>query len=165
MKKCDICKINPATIHLTQVINNKVQKLDLCEECAKNMGLFSSFFVTPTESFLSPFLKGLGDIFENVPVKKCSNCGLTWKEFQNSGKLGCFNCYNEFKNELFPLIKRLQGSTTHKGKSVVKKESKKEDLSFEIKKLEMELKKAVEKEEYEKAAVIRDKIKKLKSKK
>ncbi|RLD15588.1 MAG: excinuclease ABC subunit B [Caldiserica bacterium] len=160
MKLCDICKKKPATVQFTQIINNEVKKLNLCEECAEKMGLFSDFFTTAGGTLLSPFLKGLSEFFEEEI--RCKGCGLSLSEFQETGKFGCSACYETFKTQIKGLLKRLHGSLTHKGKTP---KIPKESIEDRIKKLEEELKEAVRKEEYERAAVLRDKIRELKKKK
>ncbi|HLD30036.1 MAG TPA: UvrB/UvrC motif-containing protein, partial [bacterium] len=92
--------------------------------------------------------------------KQCSSCGRSWKKFEESGKLGCAACYETFRKELKTLIRRLHGAAQHKGKEPV---TSARELNGEgkMRKLEQELKEAVEKEQYERAAVIRDQIRDL----
>jgi len=92
----------------------------------------------------------------------CPKCGMSFEEFQSSGKLGCANCYELFQNRLDPLLKRLHGSTRHHGKvpGTIEKERNK---SMEIERLREQLDEAIKNEEYEKAAQIRDEIRLLES--
>jgi protein arginine kinase activator len=85
---------------------------------------------------------------------------MSLEEFQKTGRLGCSTCYDTFGEVLKPLIKRLHGSLQHTGKVPVRF-SKTVSITREIAKLKDLLNKAIEKEEYEKAAEIRDKIKDL----
>jgi len=167
---CDECKKNEATIHFTRIVDNKVTKCNLCQECAKEKGLFfpsldEALFEGPHLA-LASLLAGLSDIgapyaLEKPKVaRKCPNCKATYDDFRESGRMGCSECYRTFRKELLPLLRRLHGSVQHTGKVPLKKVGvgKKGKEMIELRR---ELQKAVEKEEYEKAAVIRDKIKEL----
>lgn len=171
---CDECKKNEATIHFTRIVDNKVTESHLCQECAKEKGLFfpsldEALFEGPHLA-LASLLAGLSDIgapyaLEKPKVaRKCPNCKATYDDFRESGRMGCSECYRTFRKELLPLLRRLHGSVQHTGKVPLKKigVGKK---GKEIIELRRELQKAVEKEEYEKAAVIRDKIKELEKEK
>jgi len=92
----------------------------------------------------------------------CQKCGMSYDEFQKVGKLGCSGCYETFGNRLKPILKRLHGSVEHSGKVPVKI-SKTLRTSKEIEELKGLLSKAVQNEEYEKAAEIRDRIKAIES--
>jgi len=171
---CDECKKNEAMIHFTQILNNKVTKFHLCQQCAKEKGIVfpsldEALFEGPHFA-LASLLAGLSDIGAPYAlekpklVRKCPNCKATYDDFRDSGRLGCSECYIAFKNELLPLLKRLHGSVQHIGKVPLQKAGVGEKAK-EIMALRRELQKAIEKEEYEKAAVIRDKIKDLEKKK
>src|SRR3990167_6740365 len=96
---CDICHKNEATVHLTEIINDQMTKLHLCEECAKEKG------AEMEEHFgLSDLLAGLSDVGpvpepEVVEAAKCPNCGFTYKNFSKMGRLGCGDCYEVFKKQ------------------------------------------------------------------
>jgi len=171
---CDECKKNEATIHFTQILNNKVTKFNLCPECAREKGIilpsFDEALFEGPHFALASLLAGLSDIgapyaLEKPKVaKKCPNCKSTYDDFRSSGRLGCSECYATFRNELLPLLRRLHGSVQHTGRVSLPK-AKVGERTREIMELRKELQKAVEKEEYERAAVIRDKIKELEKKK
>lgn len=159
---CDICKKNNATVHLTEIVDDQMTELHLCEECAKQKS------VQMEQQFgLSDLLAGLAE-FEKAPKKteelslKCPNCSLTYAEFKKIGRLGCGECYSAFRKYLGPLLKRIHGSSQHVGKSPLKiasvKASKKKS---DIVSLRESLQKAVESEAFEEAAKIRDKIREL----
>jgi len=171
---CDECKKNEATIHFTQILNNKVTKSHLCQECAKEKGIVfpsldEAFFEGPHFA-LASLLAGLSDIGTPYAlekpkvVRKCPNCKATYDDFRNSGRLGCSECYKTFKNELLPLLRKLHGSVRHTGMVPLQKVGVGEKAK-KIVELQRELQTAIEKEEYERAAVIRDKIKELEKKK
>ena len=162
---CDICSKNPATVHLTEIVDDQMSELHLCEECArkKSSQMESQFG-------LSDLLAGLADFEKPSEEKemvslKCPNCGLTYKDFKKVGRFGCGECYTTFKKFLTPLLKRIHGSGMHCGKCPVrvttgKFSKKKVDIQY----LRCQLQKAIEMEVYEEAAKIRDQIKELQEK-
>ena len=164
--KCDVCKIKEATVHLTEIINKKVTKLHLCEECAKEKSLEME------EHFgLADLLSGLADLApmqptkENIPeIKiKCPKCAFSFQDFRKMGRLGCPKCYDTFSKQLDPLLRKIHGSDSHTGKVLLKKTTVKNKDAV-VKELKESLIKAIEKEEFEQAARLRDQIKALESK-
>jgi len=160
---CDVCKEKEATVHLTEIIDGKVIKFNLCEECAKKKGSEME------EHFgLSDLLAGLASLeidFEEEKQEEevaCPNCGLTYNMFKKIGRLGCSKCYTTFSNKLKPLLKKIHGSTGHIGKApfVLAKER---NTELEIQTLRKKLQQAIDLEKFEEAAKIRDKIKMLDS--
>ena len=139
---------------------------------------FSSFFGGFMEDFATPEFMPL---LNEIKALKCNNCGFTFEEIANTGKLGCGNCYDVFQERLDPIIRRMQGANRHVGRvgkmidskidekianqSTQKKEkpNKPEDHKKEnqLEKLQEQLKQAIKDEKYEEAAKIRDEIKKI----
>jgi len=169
---CDLCKKRQATVHVTEIINNEMTELHLCEDCAKKKS-----FQMEQHFGLADLLAGLSDL--DVPLEetkqrklKCSNCGLNYEDFKKIGRLGCGECYNTFRQNLVPLLKRIHRATKHVGSVPLKKEikHKEEEKKVEVhetkeSKIEMlkrQMQEAVEEEAFEKAARIRDKINELK---
>jgi protein arginine kinase activator len=155
-----------ATFLVTQVINNQETEVYLCSECASlgnsvNLGLSSIFddLVSNIIGFDSNTRRK--NIEEVNDIKLCEKCGMSYKEFEKTGKIGCENCYKTFGEMFTPVIKKIQKNVKHTGK-FPEKMKEKIILDKEIEKLKSELNEAVSKEEYEKAADIRDKIKKIK---
>ena len=143
---CDICKKEKASIYFTQVINGKVTKMHFCESCAEKKGIGETSFFS---SFaLAELLAGLVDlgIVSKEEKLKCAHCGLSYHEFKSTGLLGCGECYKTFRTNLIPLLRQIHGKIEHTG-------SVPEMLS-----LQRELQEAITREEYERAAQIRDKI-------
>ena len=172
--KCDICAKVDATVHLTEIIDNKMTKLHLCEECAKNKG------AEMEEHFgLSDLLAGLADFEAKVTPKKearikCPKCGLTYQDFKKTGRLGCGECYAAFERSLAPLIKRIHGGATHLGKAPGKMSkvpkaqkvlSKKKEAVNTLEEMQARLQRAIKLEEFEDAAKLRDRIRELEKKK
>ncbi len=135
-------------------------KLHLCEECAKQKG------TEMEEHFgLADLLAGLANLDTSMePVKdkkvKCSACGMTYTDFKKIGRLGCGQCYESFKTYLAPLLKRIHGSDIHVGKGPGKKDKKVKVRKTDVEQLKRRLKRAIELEEFEEAAQLRDEIKK-----
>ena len=168
---CDECGKNKATVHLTEIINDQISKLNLCEVCAKERGqdVEQHFGVADLLAALSDTNKGTtlpGGA--PVPKIKCFSCGLTYEDFRKIGRLGCGDCYDAFKVSLAPLLKRIHGSTQHICKSpnpVALKEFKANSkIQEELEVTKANLQVAVKNEEFEEAASLRDKIKFLEKK-
>ena len=155
---CCICKEKEATVHLTQIAGDKMQKLDLCEECAKNKGVND-----PTGFSLADLLLGLGASQEIEQAAggselKCARCGFTQADFKKAGRLGCPDCYGTFAEPLEGLLKTMHKGTRHVGK-VPEAMRHSRDLSDRLVSLEKSLGKAIEQEDFERAAQLRDEIK------
>lgn len=166
---CDVCGKIKATVHLTEIVNDQVSKLNLCESCAKLKGA-----QTEQHFGISDLLAGLADLGsaeEGLTPSgqrlKCSHCGLTYDDFKKIGRLGCGECYQFFRNNLGSLLKRIHGSNQHVGKvfasqaGEVKKKEKPSKGPEELHRLEQELQKAIRQEAFEEAARIRDQIRQL----
>ncbi len=162
---CDDCHRNEACIHFTQISpEGKVDK-NLCEECAaRYQGFMPS--ADAGNFTVNDFLKGL---FRKAPEESdvqesggqvCPNCGMTYKDFAHTGKIGCSVCYDTFRGQLAPLLKRIHGSSTHSGK-IPRRSGGVLVVRHEIALLKEQLAEAVQNEAYEKAAELRDKIRAL----
>jgi protein arginine kinase activator len=157
---CCICKEKPATVHLTHIEGDKMQKVDLCEECAKSKG------VENTPDFnLADLLLGLGASHEIEQAAggadlKCPRCSFSQADFKKSGRLGCPECYQTFAEGLEALLKSMHKGTRHTGKvPEVLRQSR--DASERMKLLQQKLAKAIEEENFEQAAILRDEIKQI----
>jgi len=160
---CDFCGKYEATVHLTEIIDGQMTELHLCEECARKKSLEME-----QQFGLADLLAGLADFGQkagktNEVKLRCSNCGLTYEGFRKSGRLGCSKCYNSFRQYLFSLLKKIHGSNRHFGKVPVKL-SKMAKKKSGIQELKTRLQRAIELENFEEAAVLRDKIKELERK-
>jgi protein arginine kinase activator len=160
---CDICGKNPATVHLTEIIDEQMNELHLCEDCArkKSAQMEQQFGLSDLLAGLADFEKPAED--KETMVSKCLSCGLTYKDFKKIGRLGCGDCYIAFRKFLVPLLKRIHGSNSHSGKcpvKITKTTKKKTDLQ----ELRFRLQKAIDMEQYEEAAKLRDQIRELQEK-
>ncbi|MCX8128547.1 MAG: UvrB/UvrC motif-containing protein [Clostridia bacterium] len=165
---CQHCQKRVANVHFTQINNNKKSEMYLCEQCAKEKGQLSVSAPLSVSDFFSGLMgmEHAGSYVQKIQPQQviCGKCGMSYEEFQKVGKLGCGNCYEEFGQKIKPLIKRLHGNVEHNGK-IPARVSKDIKYSKEIEALKELLNKAIQAEEYEKAAEIRDKIKSFESKK
>ena len=162
---CQFCNKRDATIHFTNVIGNSVEKIHICTVCAEEKG-FDHLKKSNIEK--GDLLAGLMNLAAETSKgtsssKRCPGCGRTYAAFRKSGKLGCSQCYDVFRVRLDQVLSSIHGDTKHKGK-VPARFGATVDLSRKIDELQEDLRRAVEIEEYEQAAVIRDEIKMLREK-
>ena len=111
---CDVCKCNDATVFLTQILEGKMQKVNLCDACSKEKGVQD-----PTGFALADLLLGIGaaeEIEKGAPTEKCPVCGFTQADFKKTGRLGCSACYVTFAEGLGSLLKAMHKGTEHVGK-------------------------------------------------
>ncbi|NLJ98635.1 MAG: hypothetical protein GX320_05115 [Tissierellia bacterium] len=157
---CQRCNKKDATVHYTKIINGKADELHLCDECAMGNNEFDTSF-----SF-HKLLTGLIDSVQAEPMEKrdkdieCHFCGLGYREFKQTGRFGCANCYDTFKAKLIPLLRGIHGHNAHIGK-VPKRANQDIVKRREIDKLRDELDVLIAREAFEEAAVLRDRIKEL----
>lgn len=154
---CDICKKREAKIFYTEIKNGEKREQHLCEECAAE---HTPSFLINKASILSGLLLGASEI-PKEPKKEvvCPVCGLSYEEFLKQGRFGCAECYHTFKPALQKLLKNLQGADYHCGKRLKGYlPARKEHNLSKIERLTLQLQQAIEKEEFEEAARLRDKI-------
>jgi len=147
---CDDCKQKPATIFFKEILSDKTVELHLCETCAQKRGLLTTQKMSPIE-ILQKLLKQRTAKDAKVI---CPMCYLTLADFKRIGRFGCSHCVKTFKPHLQNLIKQIHQSDKHIGRSPTRGEKR----GFEVFKLREQLKRALEKEAYEEAAEIRDKL-------
>lgn len=150
---CDLCG-KPATVHLTQIVNNQIHKLDLCETCAAAKGV-----TDPSGFSLADLLiKASGAASESGSAQLvCEHCGFTQADFKKLGRLGCPACYERFKPILDPVLANMHKGVTHLGK-VPARSIERKTMQDRITRLEKQLQEAVQAERYEDAARLRDDI-------
>jgi len=175
---CSQCKENQATVFIKTNLNGQESETNLCEVCAKkyneaeggplrilsellNNPLTFSWGLKPVEELLGLLSKPSVLPRTKIKSKECPTCGFQLKSFQTTGKLGCADCYRQFRTELLPVIRKYQGQIHHKGKKgnvTVSKTVKKSVKPLGISELKSQLEKAVQEENYEEAARLRDQI-------
>lgn len=169
---CEICKINPVKVKIVKMQNGKKEEKNLCEKCAKKYeNIEVKALKKKEENEVSNLLKdekNLNSILDEMKDKVCETCGLDIKKFIDSGKIGCANCYVEFKDTIDFVIGKIQIKEDEIVKEIEKpKNAVNEKIAIEnreIKKLKRQLAKKLKNEEFEEAATIRDKIKLIESK-
>ena len=161
---CQLCKQKEATVHLTQIVEDEMKKLDLCEACAKQKGV-----TDPTGFSLAELLLGAaGDApaadpaSSSVSDAKCTRCGLTQAEFKKNGRMGCSDCYTAFGDSLEVVLKGMHKGTRHRGKVPVGLR-RAADQQATLEKLSTQLQGAIAAEDFEQAARLRDEIKAVKA--
>lgn len=169
---CDECGRNEAVIHIVQAGPDGRTEHNLCEECARHYSdLILPYSGRNKDVSLNDFLKGVfsadapQEIEQEAPSEEpdalvCPNCGMRYEDFQHTGKIGCSVCYQTFRRELFPLLRRIHGASAHRGKIPHRSGSALERKQH-IARLREELKRTIEQEEYERAAELRDEIRAL----
>ena len=161
MKKCNLCHKEEITVVITTIDKDgKVIELSLCQECAEKKGVGEiKKTKLNTQAILAELQEKISDEDHNLI---CINCGLSFADFRRHGRLGCEQCYESFHNRLQPIIKSIHNATQHMGKNVTEGKKKIAE-KFDIKKMRMTLQSAITKEDYEKAAKIRDQIRKIRT--
>lgn len=155
--KCDLCDAS-ATVHLTQIVNNQIHKIDLCESCAEEKGITDPNGYSLADLLVKPEAEA-DDFLESFDA--CTECGYTQKEFKKTGRLGCERCYQTFGPLLGPALAGMHKGDRHKGK-VPERAAERKSFEDKLNVLETDLKNAIHKENYEEAARFRDQILELK---
>jgi protein arginine kinase activator len=156
--KCDNCN-NQATVHLTEIKGGKKIEKHLCEQCAAQTETHLVKPHMPINELLTNFVLAHSGLAKEQALT-CEQCGVNWNEFKQGGLLGCEHDYELFEKELTPLLQRAhEGMTHHRGKTPVRRSGGGQKKQVDLAKLRKELARAVEGEDYERAAKIRDQIK------
>lgn len=168
---CQECNQRPATLHFTKIINGEKTEVHFCEKCAQEKG--EMFMFTGGSGFtFNNLLAGLLNIdstfqqpsqsaFRQEEVLQCEGCSMTFPQFVKLGRFGCAQCYDTFKDQLKPVLRRLHsGNWVHNGK-IPKRIGGGIHLRKKIEELKSELRDSISNEEFEKAAEIRDEIRSL----
>jgi protein arginine kinase activator len=159
--KCEHCDKREATVHLTEIKKGVKQEMHLCEHCASEKGLPGKAHFSVSE-LLAGITSSSSSKKQGKEVREvcCANCELSLSQFQSSGRFGCPDCYDSFKDDILPLVVKIHDSSQHVGK-VPRRVTSEVSMQTDIRKLNMELKRTVKAEDYEKAAELRDRIRKL----
>ena len=169
---CETCKKRTATVFYNENINGKTRSYSLCGECAAKLRERGELqdITSMVGSFADPFSALHDDLFGGffgIPAtkavsaeKKCPNCGCSYADIAEGGKVGCPNCYTVFRDELSRTLRSIHGTTAHTG-AVPSRHRAKQERAQQLLKLKQELSGAVEREDYERAAQLRDEIRKL----
>ena len=162
--KCECCHEVEATIHLTQVIDGEVKKLNLCQTCALENGIDLNSPISITDVLLGIGSQPVGQELQPTMSEfdlSCSRCQMTRAEFKKRARLGCPECYNAFMGELSALMQAMHHSRQHVGK-IPARQGVEARITAQVAVLQKDIEVAVAKEEYEVAASLRDEIRALK---
>lgn len=157
---CENCGQKEATVHFTQIEKNEMQSFNLCEDCAAAKGMQPGLNIGsfPLTDFLAQMGRPGADTAASGP---CSFCNLTLDDFKKSGRLGCSHCYVAFESHLGGLLRRLHGSTQHVGKVYLPPDPSQTEQQERLAGLRRKLDRAVQSEDFERAAQLRDLIRTL----
>lgn len=173
--QCDVCKKREAKIYYTEIVNGKKKEQHLCEVCAAE---YTSIKIknplTNKEFSIGGLLSGILESYnaaenkeEKVPENVCKKCGMHYNEFLEQGKFGCAECYQSFGKLLSKSFRTIHGADIHTGKKpkgYISETNRIINGLSEIEKLSIQLQQAIEQEEFEEAARLRDLLKELKNK-
>ena len=158
---CDICGKKKATVHLTEIVDDQMTEMHLCEECAqeKSLQMEQQFGLADLLAGLSDFGKQVKD--QQQVQLQCTKCGMNYDDFKKFGRLGCNECYTSFKDHLGILLKKIHGSNRHYGKAPINLSKFEKDKSDILRDLRNQLDQAIQNEDFEVAAELRDRIRDL----
>jgi protein arginine kinase activator len=165
---CQNCGKNTATTHIKSVVNGMLTEYDLCDECAREKG-YTNFFKDIGWDFGNLMGGFIGSQPSRTSVQRCPKCGASFAEISESGKIGCAECYTFFRERLMPTVSRIHGTAKHKGKipgtsalRIVEPAGKISVIRVDqLEKKRALLKAAIEKQDFEQAAVLRDEIREM----
>ncbi len=159
---CEHCGENDAVITLTQVVHGEQRQLRLCEKCAAERGVETSVG-SPQHHALSQFLVAVQKQSALVPLdqSRCSFCSASLRDFRMVGRLGCARCYSAFEPSLRDLLRRVHGHSRHVGKQYEAPEPSQHVAVSRLEELRERLRRAVESEQFELAARLRDQLRVL----
>ncbi len=154
---CEECSQNLATVVITVLVNGETATRHLCKGCVSKIQ--NSIQQGDIQGFLSSLMASINH--EEKALKlSCSRCHLTYEEFQKTGKLGCAQCYEDFREQLKPLLLRIHGRSQHAGRMPAVSSQAQEKKKL-IASLRNRMDMAVAAENFEEAAQLRDQLKQL----
>lgn len=173
---CEKCKKRTATVFYNENINGKTRSFSLCGDCAAK--LREKGDIRDITSMIGSFADPFSDLHDNLfggffglpaqkalsEQKKCPTCGFSYLDISKRGKVGCCGCYSFFAEELMPMLHSIHGTTAHTG-SVPSRHRAKRERNERLKILKKQLREAVDSENYELAATLRDEIRILQAEK
>ena len=146
--RCEHCGERDAEIHLTEIVKDEMTTIHLCSSCAAEKGV----------SFLAHMGEGSQETALAGAQEACPYCGTTAQDFRRTGRLGCSQCYAHFAPQIRGLLRRVHGASQHIGKVYVSAASDLGDRDLRLATLRRRLERAVEIEDFEAAASLRDEI-------
>lgn len=166
---CQNCQKREATTHIKKIINGEAAESHLCTQCAHSLGYDGFFdnFSLSIPNFFSGFFGDSPFALSATKNERCEKCGSSFDDIIRTGMVGCAGCYEKFFDRLLPSIQRIHGKSKHAGKAPLRKANKSEvkvkTTADAIAEKEAEMKKAIESQNFEQAAILRDEIKALRA--
>jgi protein arginine kinase activator len=158
--QCDQCGERDAVVHVTQIVDNAVTQLQLCEKCAATKGIETT--VATPKHVLAGVLQAAQDhVAVSGDAARCAFCGLSQKELRTGGRLGCAHCYGAFAESLRELLRRVHGNARNQGRRYVPLHPEAVSRAGSLATLRERLQQAIEREQFEVAAALRDEIRDL----
>ena len=160
--KCQNCEAE-ATIYFKEVVDGNLREIHLCENCAAEKG-FHLVIEQNKLSIANQFIWMAENLYPESAAKvgavQCPSCGMRYSQFARTGRVGCQGCYSAFEVQMRQILRRVHGATRHKGKGPGQSE---ESVRFRqnLERLREELNRAIEREEFETAARLRDEIRRM----
>lgn len=150
MIPCDECHQRPASVHVVRIVDGRKEQRNLCERCAIEKGeLPFAWEPHPLQQLLAGMLK------PQAVELRCPTCGTAYADFARTSLLGCPDCYRAFESQLAPVLRRVHGANRHRGKSPSRHRA---DRPQDVERLRADLEEAVAREDYERAAILRDRL-------
>lgn len=155
---CEICHKKKATVHYTEIVQNKIMKINLCESCAQKKGVGENINFSMTD-----LIGGLSQSTDNAQEDQleCEFCGLTFSQFKEIGRFGCDGCYESFEVVLKSMLETIHRNVKHVGKNPMDL-SQERSIEIQLEDLQLMLQESIDNEEFEEACRIRDQIKAVK---
>ncbi|HXV15276.1 MAG TPA: UvrB/UvrC motif-containing protein [Gemmatimonadaceae bacterium] len=155
---CDVCKEGDAVVQLTQIEGTGVRLLHLCERCAAERGVETSSSTAKPQ--VTDFLQSVHQAMQATQgdAARCAFCSATFRDFRSTGRLGCAHCYDAFEKSMRDLLRRVHGSSQHVGRRYEPPATAELPDGGTANELRDRLKRAIEAEQFELAADIRDRL-------
>ncbi|MCK5241558.1 UvrB/UvrC motif-containing protein [bacterium] len=160
--QCQICHQEEANVYLIENIGGKQSVMHICESCAqkRHLGEMLTKPAMAIHELLASILE-LGVTTLSAKEIKCPNCGMTFSRFREIGRFGCAQCYDTFRKNLLPLFRQFHQSEEHRGRFMQNQEMESKIKQKEIKETKARLQQAIAQENFEMAAQLRDRIRRL----
>lgn len=160
---CQSCGEKDASIHFTKIINGNIEEKHLCDNCAKEVDDLDFGLPFSFHKLFTGLISSMQEDHQETKDISCLQCGLTYNKFLETGKFGCSNCFKAFEEDVDSLLKGIHGHNHHTGKIPLRVNNK-IIHKREIESLRNELEESIAKEEFERAALLRDEIRTMKEK-
>lgn len=157
MVECQVCHNERATVHITDIVNGDRREIHICQTCAQSKGIIYKFQLTVQEALQGLLSPKQAKLQREMQARKCPGCGLSFQELQAKVRLGCSQCLDTFQEWIAQFVERVHGASQHTGKTPPNLDHRRQREN-RLLKLRREMEEAIRKEDYERAAQIRDQL-------